>query len=209
MASGTISDVQRARRVLTFGVCGSGKSMLAQQIADRIGVPYVSIDDICWDPGWVQASPEELDARVIPVLQRDAYAVDSVYRRHNALALERVDVIVGLDYPRLVSLARLLRRTVRRVIRREPCCNGNIETLGRALSRDSIIAWHFRSFASKRERIREWEANPMVPPVVRLKRPRDAEALLAALAPLRASDRERRRSGTRRWRATALLREPR
>ena len=107
-----------------------------------------------------------------------------MYRRHNALALERVDVIVGLDYPRLVSLARLLRRTVRRVIRREPCCNGNIETLRRALSRDSIIVWHFRSFASKRERIREWEANPMVPPVVRLTRPRDAETLLAALAPL-------------------------
>ena len=57
MASGTISDVQRARRVLTFGVCGSGKSMLAQQIADRIGVGYVSIDDICWDPAGFRPRP--------------------------------------------------------------------------------------------------------------------------------------------------------
>ncbi len=74
-----------------------------------------------------------------------------------------------------------MRRTARRILTREPCCNGNIETLPRALSRDSIIAWHVRSWRGKRSTMRAWAAAPDGPPVLLLDRPRDAEILLAAL----------------------------
>lgn len=64
------------------------------------------------------------------------------------------EVIVALDYPRWLSLARLLRRTWRRVRDSQPVCNGNIETWAQVFGRDSIIVWHFTSFARKRARIR-------------------------------------------------------
>lgn len=166
---------------MLFGMTGSGKSTLAEAIAVRRGLPYISIDDVCWDPGWTQPDDAELDRRVHPLLDRPEYVIDSVYGKHNAYALERVDAIVALDYPRHVSLTRLVRRTWRRVIDQTPSCNGNVETLGRALGRDSIIRWHFRSWASKGERIAKWHADPDVPPMLRLRSPHQADALLAAL----------------------------
>lgn len=80
-----------------------------------------------------------------------------------------------------MSLGRLLRRTVRRIVRHEPCCNGNQETWSRAFSRDSIIGWHLQTWAKKRRTMRAWTAAPDGPPVLLLDRPRDAEVLLSSL----------------------------
>lgn len=181
MSVGTIDDVRRARRILCFGVTGSGKSTMAQALGDRLGLPVTLVDDLCWAPGWVQRSREEIDASVLPLLDGDAYVFDTVYRFHNTHAIERVDVIVGLDYPRLVSLTRLVRRTWRRIRTRELVCNGNVETVRLALAKDSVIRWHFTSWRSKRERMRRWHADASAPPVLLLSRPADADALLAAL----------------------------
>ncbi|GAB95053.1 hypothetical protein KILIM_015_01150 [Kineosphaera limosa NBRC 100340] len=173
--------MRHARRVLCFGATGSGKSTLAAALADRLDLPLVLVDDLCWEPGWVQPPRAELDARVLPALDEPAYVIDSVYGFHNVCALERVDVVVGLDYPRATSMRRLLARTAGRILTRELVCNGNVETLRRALSRDSIMAWHVKSWASKRARMRTWHADPSAPPTVLLRRPRDADALLASL----------------------------
>lgn len=167
--------------MVCFGATGSGKSTLAAALGERLGLPVTMIDELGWNPGWRQATDAELDERVLPVLERDTFVLDSVYGRHNAAALAVADVIVALDYPRATSLTRLIRRTARRIRTRELVCNGNVETLPRSLSRDSIIAWHFRSWASKRERARRWHADASAPPVLLLARPRDAQALLAQL----------------------------
>jgi hypothetical protein len=67
------------------------------------------------------------------------------------------------------------------VLTREEACGGNVETWRKVVSRDSIVAWHFRSFARKRARIAAWEADPDIPPVVRLRTPAEAERWLASL----------------------------
>jgi hypothetical protein len=66
------------------------------------------------------------------------------------------------------------------VVDRRPVCNGNVETLGGALSRDSIIAWHFRSFGRKRARLETWAASAEIP-VLRFRRPADLERWIRAL----------------------------
>ena len=85
-----------------------------------------------------------------------------------AVWLARPDLIVALDYPRWLSLSRLLRRTFMRALDRQPVCNGNAETWRLAFSGESIVAWHFRSFARKRRRIRDWAAELGGPRLVRL-----------------------------------------
>lgn len=182
MPTATLADVQRARRILVFGATGSGKSTLALSLGRRRGLPVTLIDDLAWDPVWVQVARPEMDARILPRYAAAKWVIDTVYGVHREQALGRADVVVGLDYPRWVSLRRLLRRTARRIVTREPCCNGNIETLPRALSRDSIIAWHVRTWAHKRRTMRAWATDPDGPPVLLLDRPRDAAILLAALS---------------------------
>lgn len=170
-----------ARRILVYGVTGSGKTVLARRIADLLGLETVLVDELCWLPGWVQRTEEQQRRLLAEVCGREAWVLDSAWGVWTDLALSRTELVVALDYPRWLSLGRLLRRTVARVVDRRPICNGNTETLTQSLSRDSIIAWHFRSYASKRRRIDAWEADPEMPPVLRLRHPREAETWLAGL----------------------------
>jgi hypothetical protein len=91
---------------------------------------------------------------------------------------------VALDYPRWRSLAWLTRRTLGRVIDRRTICNGNTEGFRQMLARDSIIVWHFRSFARKRARMRAWAADPAGPEVIRLTSPAATRRWLATLQPV-------------------------
>ena len=171
------------QRVLVYGVTGSGKSTLAQRVAARTGLPYVAVDDLTWQPGWVQLPTEEQRRLLTEVCAADRWVLDSAYGTWTDVVLARADLVVGLDYPRWVSLGRLLRRTALRVVDRQEVCGGNVETLRQALSDESIVRWHFRSFARKRERIVRWQADPAMPRVLRLTSPRETEAWLAGLSP--------------------------
>ncbi|WP_051223406.1 hypothetical protein [Agrococcus lahaulensis] len=181
MSAGTIDDLRRARRVVCFGATGSGKSTMTAALATRLGLPAVHLDDLCWDPGWVEVPRDEQRARVLPILERDAWVIDALRSSIAAEALDRADAIVALDYERRVSLARLVRRTARRIRTRERVCNGNVETLRLAVARDSVIVWHFRSWRRKRQQARALHADAAAPPVLLLRRPDEAERLLEAL----------------------------
>ena len=108
--------------------------------------------------------------------------LDSAYGVWRDVVLPRAELVVGLDYPRWLSLARLVRRSLRRVWTREPVCNGNRETLARLFVQDSIIRWHFRSFARKRQVMRSLSADPAMPPVVLFRHPRQLNDWLTALS---------------------------
>ena len=170
-----------ARRVLLHGVTGSGKTTLARRLSQLTGLPWTEADSVNWLPGWQQRPLVEQRARVEAVCAQDAWILDSAYTDWADLVLPRAQLVVGLDWPRWRSLARLVRRTVTRILDRHEVCNGNVETWRAAFSRDSIVAWHFRSFAGKRARLDAWEADPSAPPVLRFRRPRDLERWLAEL----------------------------
>jgi adenylate kinase family enzyme len=170
------------RRILVYGVTGSGKSTLARRIGERLGLPYHAIDDLTWEPGWVPVSDDVQRERVRAVCAGEAWVIDAAYGRWAEIPLARVELIVALDFPRWLSLGRLLRRSVVHIVRRTPTCNGNVETWRNTFfDRKSILVWHFRSFKRKQRRIRAWQADPGFPEVVRMRRPADVERWLAAL----------------------------
>jgi adenylate kinase family enzyme len=170
-----------ASRYLLYGTTGSGKTTLAAQISVRTGIPWHSIDDLAWEPGWVPVPPERQRARGAEICSGDRWIIDTAYSGWRDLALARAEVIVALDYPRWLSLSRLVRRTLLRVVDQRVICNGNTETWRQALSRDSIIVWHFRSFARKRALMRQWAAHPQGRSVVLLGSPRETARWLKTL----------------------------
>ncbi|MEV4145046.1 adenylate kinase [Amycolatopsis sp. NPDC049691] len=168
-------------RIVVYGVTGSGKSTLAARIAERAGLPYVSADDVGWQPGWVPTPDDEQRRRIAEVCAGERWVLDAVYGKWRDIVLPRTQLIVGLDYPRWLSLGRLVRRTVVRSVTRERICNGNVESFRQMFSADSIIRWHFVSFARKRATIRAWAAASPGPEVVRLTSPRETRRWLATL----------------------------
>ena len=178
----TDRDVDLARRILVVGVTGSGKSTFARRVASQRGVAFVDGDTIGWLPGWVQRDPDAQRALAEERLATDEWVLASAWRAWADLALARAELVVALDLPRLVSLRRLVARTVRRVVTHEEVCNGNTETLRTALSRDSVVLWHFRSFARKRVTAHAWSEDPAVPPVLLVRSVAEAETLARRLA---------------------------
>jgi adenylate kinase family enzyme len=174
--------LQGARRILVYGVTGSGKTTLAERLSGLVDIAWTSADDLTWQPGWVPLAEDEQRQLFTEVCGRDSWILDTAYSAWVDVALGRTQLIVGLDYPRWRSLWRLLRRTVARNLDHRPICNGNVETWRQTFSRDSIVVWHFRSFASKHDRLVGWEADPAMPPVIRLRSPEQLEEWLAAVA---------------------------
>ena len=169
------------RRIVLVGVTGSGKSTLATRIAARIGAPSISMDDLFWRPGWVKVPAAERVPRYADIAAGERWVVDALPTAGRPLLLPRADVVLALDYPRWLSLLRLMRRTARRLWSGERICNGNTETLRGVVGRGSIIAWHFRSFAVVRRDIAALESAPIGPPVVRLTSQRATDAWLENL----------------------------
>jgi adenylate kinase family enzyme len=170
-----------ARRILVYGVTGSGKSTAAQRIAARTGLPPTLADELTWAPGWVPVAEDEQRRRMAAVVAQDRWVLDTAYGAWLDLVLPRVDLVVGLDYPRWFSLQRVFRRSVMRAIDKKPICNGNTESFRAMLGRDSIIGWHFRSFGRKRGRMRNWAAAAEGPAVLLFTGSRDLEIWIDTL----------------------------
>lgn len=169
------------RRVLVYGVTGSGKSTAALRLGAATGLPVVLADEIAWNPGWVLTEEGEQRRIFGDIAAGERWVLDTAYGTWLDLALPRADLVVGLDYPRWLSFHRLLRRSVVRAIDKKPICNGNTESFRLLLRRDSILVWHTRSFARKRRRMRAWAADPDGPEVLLFSRPRHLEAWLTSL----------------------------
>jgi adenylate kinase family enzyme len=180
------ADPEAARgacRILIYGVTGSGKSIAAGKIASRLRLPRYLVDELTWEPGWTPVAPEEQRHRLGEIAAQDSWVLDSAYSSWLDVVLTRAELIIGLDYPRWFSLQRLLRRTVARIVDKQPICNGNVETIRNALGRDAIVRWHFRSFSRKRNRLRTWQAAQDGPPVLLFQRSTALETWIASLRP--------------------------
>ena len=56
--------IELGRRIVIWGVTGSGKTTLARELAERLGVPHIQLDAIFWKPNWVETPDEEFRAKV-------------------------------------------------------------------------------------------------------------------------------------------------
>jgi adenylate kinase family enzyme len=173
--------LREARRILVYGVTGSGKTTLAARLSELTGIGWTEVDSVTWQPGWVLRSEDEQRRRIGEVCDRDAWILDSAYGTWLDLPLGRAELVIALDYPRWLSLARLLRRTLARNIDRREICNGNVESWRQTFSSDSIVLWHFRSFHSKRRRFAAWEVDAGMPPVLRFRSPQQLESWLRSV----------------------------
>jgi adenylate kinase family enzyme len=216
-------------RVVVVGTSCVGKTTFARRLARALAVPHVELDALYWGPRWTASPPEVFRTRVAEAVEQGGWVVDGNYSVNRDLIWARATTVIWLDlsFPRVAW--RALARTVRRAVRGEELYAGNRESLRTAfLSRESIIWWAVSTFRARRRRYRAVFAAPPFPglTMIRLRRPREAEAFLRSIeaSSIEASDakaaerpvRSASRAGTwgpsapgPRWPAPASPRRPR
>ena len=170
------------QRVNVVGTSSTGKTTLALALAERLGIPYIELDALHWEPNWTEAPNEVMRERVRSAISGKAWVVDGNYSAVRDLVWARADTVVWLDLPLPTILARYATRTVRRVRARQELWSGNRERLGHLLGRDSLLWWILTTY---RRRRRDYPvllaAHPQIT-AIRLRSPREATAWLASVA---------------------------
>lgn len=156
---------------------GSGKTTTAAILSRVTGIPWTEVDTLTWDPGWKEVPLEIQQQRVREICNRESWILDAAYGKWLEIPLERVQLVVGLDYSRGRSFWQRVKRTVGRAVSKEQVCNGNTESFKAMFSKDSLLLWHFKSFHRKRERIHKWAKEGKFAVKV-FKNPRDLKAWL-------------------------------
>ena len=170
------------RRVLVAGTSGSGKTTLARALSERWAIPHTEIDALFHGPGWVPRPSFVADVALLAA--QDAWVTEWQYSEVRPLLAARADLLVWLDLPRSTVMGRVVRRTVRRRLRRQPLWNGNVEGPLRTFltDRDHIVRWAWRTHGTWQDHVEEaLVARPELV-VVRLRRPSEVASWLSRLS---------------------------
>lgn len=99
-------------RIAIIGSAGSGKSTLAIQIANIVDLPLFHLDRLFWKPGWVETPRPEFSIIVEEVSKKPRWIIDGNYSRTIDIRIKAADMIIFLDYSRLLCLFRAMKRSL-------------------------------------------------------------------------------------------------
>lgn len=99
------------KRVTIVGPSGSGKSTLARQVGNLFHLPVFHMDQLFFDPGWVERSKEKLAKSVESILEaNDEWVIEGNYSGTLKSRLAQSTHVIILDYPRYLYVYRVIRR---------------------------------------------------------------------------------------------------
>ena len=139
------------KRIIVAGVSGSGKTYTAKAISESLSIAHFDLDNYYWESGWKEKNRQKFNEIVSNLTSNDAWVISGNFSNIEMPIFERCDHIIWLDYSIFRCLAQSFTRSVRRIIKKEPCCNGNFETFKQLFfSKNSIILWVLSSYNKRR-----------------------------------------------------------
>lgn len=137
------------KRVVVIGVTSSGKSTLAEILARRFDMHFIELDALHWEPNWQEAPLEVFRARVQEAIKAEKWTVAGNYSVVRDLTWSGAEAVIWLDYPLLLILKQLTRRTFHRWWSQELLWGKNRESLSshfKLWSKESLFHWLFRTY---------------------------------------------------------------
>ena len=117
-------------KIHIIGGPGSGKTTLAKQLSEKLGIPRFDLDDLQWDNAsgayGTRRAPQERDALLAEILKHDDWIIEGVYYAWCGQCFADADQIRLLHVPRRVYRRRIIRRFLLRKLGLEiPCFSSN------------------------------------------------------------------------------------
>lgn len=160
-----VKTLPAGQRIVVVGTSCCGKTAFARLLAQSLRYPCVELDELYWGPQWTPKPDAEFRRSVQTAAGAPRWVADGNYGRVRDILWPRATTIVWLNYSFQCVLLRALRRTLGRLITREPLWYGNKESIRRSLfCKYPHLSW------------------------VELRRPSEAEPYLRSIQPEHAPD---------------------
>ena len=85
------------QRVVVIGSSGAGKSTFARRLGAATGFPVTHIDQLFWQPGWVQTPKPSYLEGLAAVVEEDCWIIEGVNASTLDLRLPRADLLIWLE----------------------------------------------------------------------------------------------------------------
>lgn len=108
-------------KIIVMGVsAGAGKSTFAGKLGKKLSLPVYHLDAFFWEPGWIEADPEEFKAAQEKIVKTDKWIIEGNYTATADIRLKEADTLIYIEVPLLVCLYRVLKRWVTNIGRTRP-----------------------------------------------------------------------------------------
>lgn len=102
------AKLARVSKVLVIGPGGAGKSTLARRLGEVLDLEVIHLDQFYWGAGWIEPAKEEWEKTVQRLVERDSWVMDGNYGGTMDPRFAAADAVIFLDFPRNVSIRRVL-----------------------------------------------------------------------------------------------------
>lgn len=176
------------KRVIVIGVTSSGKSTLAETMARRFEMDFIDLDPLHWEANWQEAPLDVFRERVKIATTAEKWIVAGNYSITRDLTWPKAEAVIWLDYPFLLVLRQLTRRTITRWWSKELLWGKNRESIWIHLklwSKESLFHWLFRTYWRRKREYPQLLSQPEHRhlKVIRLQHPRETQQWLQNLEP--------------------------
>ncbi len=100
------------KRIMVIGCGGSGKTSLACEIGQILGIDVIHLDLLFWKPGWVETEKSKWKQIVKEVSSRKQWIIDGNYGGTIDVRLLVADTVIFLDVSRFLCLWRVMKRRI-------------------------------------------------------------------------------------------------
>jgi adenylate kinase family enzyme len=138
------------KKILIVGPNGSGKTTFGKKLSAKLNIPFYELDFYSWQPGWKETDYGVFRNITEELTGKDEWIIDGNYARNQDLTIPRAETVIWLDPTHAKSIYRTLKRSIVRAITQEPLWHNNRESLGRMLSKDSVLLFALRTYKRKK-----------------------------------------------------------
>lgn len=177
--------LEKVQRIAVTGPVGAGKSRLAREIGDALGIRVLHLDALFWKPGWVPTPRDEFEAMQRRELAGESWIVDAQFDDMLPDWVRTADTVVFVD----TSLLRSLWRVGKRRLNRQASVGtpvGRPGALHRSLLKFARNQWQYRRKV-RRDLLAELARDRNGRRVVVLRGGADTDAFLRSLDSRRAA----------------------
>lgn len=176
--------MQPLERIVVVGTSCCGKTVFSRQLAQRLGIPCVELDELYWATNWTPKPESEFRSLVETTASAPRWVIEGNYGRVRDTLWPRATTIVWLNYSFPTVLFRALGRTLKRAMTKEKLWHGNRESVLRSfVSRESILVWVVTTFHRRRKEFEAIRTSDRYPHLswLEFRRPSDVSPFLRSI----------------------------